>query len=121
MAKRNGKYIRTTEGIFNLDSFKDIFNTKIIDNNFVIFRIDNPKITFEAFEQDKDLFNFIKFDTDIIEVRELGQLVRYTKVKDIHSENELLTNEGVVHVRDIVAILIYQDMTDSYVRYAIIG
>ena len=121
MAKRNGNYVRTEAGIYNLDSFKDIFNTRVVDNNFVMFRLDNPAIKFEAFDKDEDLFNFIRFNIDIIEVRELAQPIRYTKVKDIHSKDELLTNEGIVNVRDIAAILIHNEYTDSYVRYVIMG
>jgi hypothetical protein len=116
MVKRKGNYVKTTEGIYDLDDFKNIFG---LDGDFV-YRIDNPKIKFEVLAAEQDLFNFIRFNQDIIEVHEPSYPIRFTIVKDIHDFDTLLTNEGLVHISNITAILDYNDFTDSYVRYKIV-
>jgi hypothetical protein len=116
MAKRKGNYIKTVQGIYDLDEFKNVFR---LDENFIV-RVDEPRIKIEVLATEPDLFNFIRFNDDIIEVKEPGHPIRFTKVKDIHDFETLSTNEGLVNVLYITAILDYNEWSDSYVRFKIL-
>lgn len=120
MVKRKGRYVRTVEGIYNLDNYKDIFDLKVEGKEFIMFRVDNPKITFEVLDESEDLFKLIRLNRDIIEVREMGEPVRYARVKEYTPDDELITYEGVINVRAITAILMHYEVTDTYVRYKIV-
>lgn len=120
MVKRKGKYVRTVEGIYNLDNYQGIFDLRVDGNELTMFRVDNPKMTFEVLDEDEDLFKLIRLDRDIIEVREMGEPVRYTRVKEYTPDDELITYEGIINVRAITAILLHYEVTDTFVRYKIV-
>jgi hypothetical protein len=114
MAKRSGNYVRTHNGIYNLDTF----NMFEIKGDVLV--INGGESNVEIIDKHHDLTKFITFNKDIIEVKEPNYPVRYTLVKDYEDIDTLLTNEGLVKVNQIKAILIYNEYADSYVRYKII-
>jgi hypothetical protein len=117
MAKRKAHYVKTNEGIYNMEKYGAFF--KVEDGYFV--RLDDEHIKFEIIAEEDDLFNFIRFDKDILEVKELGRLTRYTKVTKVYDEDALLDTDGVVvDVGYITAILDWDDYRDIYVRYQIL-
>jgi len=114
MAKRSGNYVRTHNGIYNLDTF----NMFEIKGDVLV--INGGDINVEIIDKHHDLTKFITFNKDIIEVKEPNYPVRYTLVKDYEDVDTLITNEGLVKVNQIRAILFYNEYADSYVRYKII-
>jgi hypothetical protein len=117
MAKRKAHYVKTNEGIYNMEKYSAFF--KVEDGHFV--RLDDERIKFEIIAEEHDLFNFIRFDKDMIEVKELGSVTRYTKATKIYDEDALLdTHDIVVDVGYITAILDYDEYRDTYVRYQIV-
>jgi hypothetical protein len=117
MAKRKAHYVKTNEGIYNMEKYSAFF--KIEDGHFV--RLDDEHIKFEIIAEEHDLFNFIRFNEDIVEVKELGRTTRYTKIAELYDQDALLDTDGiVVDVGYITAILDYDDYRDIYVRYQIL-
>lgn len=117
MAKRKAHYVKTVEGIYNMEKWNAFF--KVEDGHFV--RLDDDKLKFEIIAEEHDLFNFIRFHEDMLEVKEPGRITRYTKVVDFYSPEALLDTDGVaVDAKYITAILDYDDYRDIYVRYQVL-
>ena len=120
MVKLKGYFVKTDVGVYDLSGpseskFKVVKYGKIasllsIANNRIIADVIE---TFETFE------DLIKKGKDIAEIREPNMPVRYAVIKGVVND-KVDTNEGLVDPSYIVAVLDYNDWTDSYTRFVIL-
>lgn len=120
MAKLKGQFVKTDLRIYDLSGPSGNEYMVVDDGKHKILSTKDKRLFLYEVEYETELFqNLINFGKDILEIREPGNPVRYALAKAMEGEL-ILTNEGLVGVEHIKAILEHSEWTDSYVRMEIL-